>query len=140
LYYLHCTFIKLCIWELVHVSICITLICIVLLTLYIYEALFLGVGFCSIRCSTLYCYPVVDVSYVVNGEIKRPCRIITICCIQSWWLNSKVFTFTILSNKEQCDICITVAISYWTPGWINTTVKWLPAVSGNIYGWVWIQC
>ena len=61
----------------------ITLISIVLLILYIYKALFLGAGSCTMRYSTPYCSPVVDVSYVVNGEIKGPCRIITICCIKS---------------------------------------------------------
>ena len=61
----------------------IALICIVLLTLYIYKALFLGSVSCTMRYCTLYCSPVVDVSYVVNGEIKRPGRNTTSCCIKS---------------------------------------------------------
>ena len=61
----------------------ISLISNLLLTLYIYKALFLGVGSCTIRYCTLYYFPVVVVSDVFNGEIKRPCRIITICCIKS---------------------------------------------------------
>ena len=61
----------------------ISLISILLLTLYIYKALYLGVGSCTIRYSTLYCFPAVVVSDVVNGEIKRPCRSITVCCITS---------------------------------------------------------
>ena len=60
----------------------ITLICISLLTLHIYNALFL-VGYCIMHHLTFYCSPVVVVSYVVNGEIQRSGRIITICCIQS---------------------------------------------------------
>ena len=61
----------------------ISLISILLLTLYIYKALLLGVASCTMRYSTLYYSPVVSVSDVVNGEIKRPCRIITVCCIKS---------------------------------------------------------
>ena len=61
----------------------ISLISIILLALYIYKALYSGVGSCTIRYSTLYFFPVVGVSDVVNGEIKRPCRIITVCCIKS---------------------------------------------------------
>ena len=61
----------------------ISLISILLLTLYIYKALLLGVGSCTIRYSTLYYFPVVVVSYDVNGEIKPPCRIITVCRIKS---------------------------------------------------------
>ena len=136
MYYLYCTFIRLCFWELAPVSINIALICIVLLTLYIYKALVLGAGSCTMHYSTPYCSPVVDVSYIVNGEIKRPCRIITICCIKSWWMIYKVFTFTIL-NCKQCDISRTVVIGYCTPVWINTTVKCLAVVSGDIYWWVW---
>ena len=44
---------------------------------------FLGAGSCTIRYSTLYCVPVVGVSDVVNGEIKRAGRSITVCCIKS---------------------------------------------------------
>ena len=61
----------------------ISLISILLLTLYIYNALLLGADSCTIRYVALYCSPVVVVSYVVNGEIKSPCRIITICSINS---------------------------------------------------------
>ena len=61
----------------------ISLISILLLTLYIYKALYLGPGSCTIRYFTLYCSPVVVVRYVVNGEIKSPYRIITICSINS---------------------------------------------------------
>ena len=112
-------------------------ISIVLLTLYIYIARFGRCGFWTIHYYTLYCFPVVDVSYVVNVEIKRPGRIITICCITSCWMIYKVFTFTI-GSSEQCDIYRTVVISYWTPAWINTTIKWLVVVSGDIYCWIWI--
>ena len=48
----------------------ILLISILLLTLYIYNALLLGADSCTTRYATLYCSPVVVVSYVVNGEIK----------------------------------------------------------------------
>ena len=61
----------------------ITLICILLLTLYIYKALYIGVCSCTIEYLAYYCFHVVFVSYVVNDEIKRPGRIITICCIKS---------------------------------------------------------
>ena len=61
----------------------ISLISILILTLYIYKALYFGPGSCTIRYFTLYYFPVVDVSDVVNGEIKRPCRNITVCCIKS---------------------------------------------------------
>ena len=61
----------------------ISLISILLLTLYIYKALYSGVGSCTILYSTLYCFHVLGVSDVVNGEIKRAGRIITICCIKS---------------------------------------------------------
>jgi len=113
----------------------ITLICLLLLTLYIYHALYLGSGSCIVY-STFYCSTVVDVSYVVNGEIKRPGRIITICCIKSWWLICKVFTFTIRSS-EQRYIYRTVVIRYYIPGRINTTVEWLAVVSDDSYWWVW---
>ena len=62
----------------------ISLISILLLTLYIYKALYFEAGSCTIRYFTLYYFPVVGVSDVVNGEIKRSCGIITICCIKSW--------------------------------------------------------
>ena len=115
----------------------VNLYCIYILTLYIYMyKAFLGAGSCTIRYSTLYCVPVVGVSDVVNGEIKRAGRSITVCCIKSWWLIYKVFTFTIL-NKEQCDMFSTVEISYRTPVRINTTVKWLSVVSGDSYWWIW---
>ena len=116
---------------------CITLICISLLTLYIYNALCFEDSSCIIDYFTCYCFLVVTVSYVVNGEIKRPGRNITNCCIKSWWMIYKVFTFTI-NNFKECDISNTVVIRYWTPIRINTTVKWLSVVSGNIYCWVWI--
>ena len=62
----------------------ISLISILLLTLYIYMALYSGPGSCTIRYCTLYYFPVVVVSDVVNREIKRSCRNITVCCIKSW--------------------------------------------------------
>ena len=61
----------------------ISLISMLLLTLYMYNALLLGADSCTIRYFTLYYFPVVVVSYVFNGEIKRPGRIITVCCIKS---------------------------------------------------------
>ena len=61
----------------------ISLISILLLTLYTYKALYSVVGSCTIRYSTLYCFLAVVVSDVVNGEIKRPGRNITVCCIKS---------------------------------------------------------
>jgi hypothetical protein len=65
------------------VFIYITLICIALLTLYIYNTRYCGCGPITISYATFYYIPVAGVSYVVNGEIKRPGRIITICCIKS---------------------------------------------------------
>ena len=110
----------------------ISFISIILFTLYIDKALYLRVVPC-IEQFTFYCLPVVVVSYVVNGEIKRPGRIITICCIKSWWLIYKVFTFTNFTDSKPCDICRIIVISYCTPASLNTTVKWLSVVSGNIY-------
>ena len=51
--------------------------------MYIYNAVHIGSASCTMRYTTVYCFPIVVVSYVVNGEIKRPGRIITICCIKS---------------------------------------------------------
>jgi hypothetical protein len=53
-----------------------------LLTLYIYNTLYLGAG-SSIDYYALYCVLVVYVSYVINCEIKRPGKIITVGCIKS---------------------------------------------------------
>ena len=104
-------------------------ISILLLTLYIHSGRFAFFVVFTICYSTLYLSPVVGVSYVIYGEIKRSGSNITICCINSWWMIIKVFTCT---NKEQCDICFIVAISYWIPVKINTTVKWLAVVSSSI--------
>ena len=102
------------------------------LTLYIYTALSFGAASCIVGYSTLYCYPIVIVRYIVNGEIKRPGSSITICCVKFWLKSCQVFTFTVL-DKEKGDIGSIIAISYCSPVRINTTVECLPLVPGYIY-------
>ena len=87
---------------------------------------------CIVGYSTLYCFPIVIVRYIVNGEIQRPGSSITICCVKFWWRSCQVFTFTVL-DKEKGDICSIIAISYCSPVRINTTVECLPLVPGYIY-------